>query len=192
MESDVLVPFFQSLLTGLLAGLLAALGARLLLDWELSLATEAGALVGLLITMLVWLQRLQVFSQLLWRIESRAGLDLNADGVVGQPRALVVNPDAAAARARKVRFELEAGVTRRQLEDFLRQAYQVGTSESAMGIAPGRRGEYVAMRDLLMQLGIADWKNPLNPRAGWELVVPAEEAFNILHQHVIEHRGSVL
>lgn len=84
VQSDVLVPVFQALLSGLLAGLVLALLLAVLVpsiagDWHL----WAGSFV--LALAVAWFWRLNVIHDTLAWVEQVAQVDLNHDGAIGPP-----------------------------------------------------------------------------------------------------------
>ena len=183
-ESDLVVPAGQALalaLAVLIGG--GALALALGLSGRLVLAAFGVALIG------GWLWRLRVADGLLWAVETATGLDYNHDGNIGKPQHAYTTMQAAAARetvARETR-ETAQSAERAALLAFVDRCYMRGTSEAAHGVkATGPdRAEYVGKRDVLLKLGVAAWRNPEKPRAGWRMVVSPHTARQLVEKHVL-------
>ncbi len=183
-ESDVKVPFAQTVITAFLL----AVGAGMLAiafrwSWRVPVIVFGAALV------LAWLWRLHLADSLLWAIETVTQHDVNNDGRVGRPAQTytVANPHDARAQAQRAQRESEAEHNRAALVAFVKTCYTTGTSESAHGVkatGPDREA-YVKARDVLLSLGVAKWRNPDRPRAGWFMAVTEAEALRIMTNHVL-------
>lgn len=182
LESDVIVPGLQAVFTALAAGIGAAL-----LAWALSWSWRVPVIVLALALIAAWAWRLRLTDRLLWQIETWTGQDLNQDGATGKPAVsfAVANPaQARAAIAQETRQAAQLA-ERETLLRFVDTCFVMGTSESAQGIAAGDRADYVRMRDTLLSLGAAKWKNPSRPKAGWVMAVSRERARQIIAKHVL-------
>jgi hypothetical protein len=93
-ESDVSVPARQATITGGLVGLGAFLVIGLLviaysiensIRWPLLWSPLLGFIIGWLITLIMWLDRLKIAEQSLWTIEEIIHMDLTGDGHLGRP-----------------------------------------------------------------------------------------------------------
>lgn len=186
-EADLIVPAGQAAMLAL-AVLIGggAVAIALGLSGRLVLASFGIALIA------GWFWRQNVSDGLLWAVESATGLDLDHNGAIGRPAAqhafTVLQP--AAARETVARETREASRTTEHaaLLAFVTKCYTRGTSEAAHGVkATGPdRAEYVRRRDVLMGLGVAAWKNPAKPRAGWQMVVSPHTARQIVEKHVLK------
>ena len=136
-----------------------------------------------------WLWRMRVADGLLWEVERFTGRDLNGDGAVGEPpsQPVLVNAWQARQEAAQVRAEDDAERERQALTAFLHRCFVAGTSETAHGVkASGPdRDTYVKQRDALLSLGIAAWRNPAKPRAGWRIVVSHQKAMELLSRYTL-------
>lgn len=184
LETDVKVPLAQAVITagalGVMAGLLA---------WAFAWSWRVPVVVMALGLAIAWLWRLRLVDALLWEVETVTGRDVNGDGRVGRPaRAYTVaNPHDARAAAQRSQLERQAEQERAALVTFVHRCYTAGTSEAAHGVkATGPdREQYVKARDVLLSLGIAAWRNPERPRAGWVLAVSEAEALALVSEHVL-------
>ncbi len=136
-----------------------------------------------------WFWRLRWVDGLLWSVETLAGRDVNHDGVVGRPARdfALVNPAAARAEADQAVTATEREAERAELLAFVHRCYTVGCSEASHGVkATGPdRAEYVRRRDALLALGIARWRSPGRPRAGWVMAVSYKKALELVGRHVL-------
>lgn len=184
LEADVFVPGLQAVFTAVAAcitvGLLAwAFGW----SWRVPVVLCALALAG------AWLWRLRVMDSLLWIIESATGLDTPVKQT-GTPvhDFTLRNPGIARQSAHRAATDT-ANVSRRgELLRFVGRCYLAGCSESAHGLHGGGgpdRERYRENRDALIALGVADWKNPNRPSAGWKLIVPQSEAMLLVSKHTL-------
>jgi hypothetical protein len=67
---------------------------------------------------------------------------------------------------------------------FVQKCYTLGTSESAQGIKPGDRTKYLEARDLLLRLGLAEWRSETNKRLGWEMTTTQAVSVKTIREHV--------
>lgn len=152
-------------------------------SWRVWAGLAGVAIIGLT----VW--RLRVADAVLWRVETFTGLDLDRNGAIGQPAQsfALVNPYEARQAAAQVVTEKAESAKRQELIDFTRRCYLVGCSEGAHGVkASGPdRETYTARRDALFALGVAGWRNPDRPKAGWRVLVSEAEAVALIGQHVL-------
>ena len=47
------------------------------------------------------------------------------------------------------------------------------------------RTAYVTQRDVLLSLGLAAWRNPDKPKAGWKLTTSRQRAHDVITKHVL-------
>lgn len=186
LDADFRLPMAQALGTALACGVGTTLiAAALSWSWQVP-AFVAGASFCV-----AWFWRLRLLDGLLWKIESITRQDISGDGVAGQPTTppahayTLANPAEARAEA-AIDVRQQADNERRaELIAFLDRCLLVGCSESAQGIKASDRADYLRLREVLFQLGIAAWKNPEKPKAGWGLVVSHERARQIIARHVL-------
>ena len=184
LESDVFVPGLQAVFTALVFAVMAGL-----LAWALGWSWRVPVAVLGLSLGLAWLWRLRLVDALLWQVETLTGRDMTGDGRIGKPtRAYTtVNAHDARAQAQRSQRDTEAETQRAALVAFVHRCSTAGTSEIAHGIkASGPdRDAYVRARDVLLALGIAQWRNPERPRAGWQMAVSESEALALLKVHLL-------
>jgi len=183
VESDVAVPALQTGVTALSVAVATGVGC-LLWGWPLRFV-----LVGFCVAVLVtWLVRLRLVDALLWEVETLTGHDVNHDGKIGQPGTLTLaNPALARAAAAHDVDATEQAAQRAELLAFMHRCYVTGTAETAHGVKAGGpdRDAYLRQRDALMALGIAAWKNPARPKAGWKMAVSYQRAQELVARHVL-------
>ena len=183
VRSDFTTPALQSLFSALVAGLVAAVVAWRtggdVLTWLI-----VGGVAGLTVC---WLAALGLARSLVWKIERVMGSDIDGDGQQGKPddgHLLAVQPETA-------RQNVAGEVRQRAADDrltwligFVTRCYTLGTSESAQGIKPGERAKYCEARDLLLRLGLADWRHADNHRLGWDMTTSQASAIKTIREHV--------
>lgn len=83
LESEVLVPLLQSIIcAGLVALITLIIVATLRLSRPLLWATAGGVATAAVI----WIALLRQHQDLLWEVERTVGLDLDGDGITGEPQ----------------------------------------------------------------------------------------------------------
>lgn len=184
LEADAWVPGVQAVFTSIAAGIGAGL-----LAWAAGWSWKVPVVFLALGLALGWLWRLRVVDSLLWTIETWTGRDFNGDRQVGKPQTAftVANPSQARDTvARETRQEAESA-ERAALLAFCDACFVNGCSEAAHGIkASGPdRAAFVTHRDALLSLGVAAWRNPDKPRAGWHMAVSRQRARQIITKHVL-------
>jgi hypothetical protein len=186
-DSDVFVPLAQAFVTGTLltALLLAVALLGLGLPWQGVL--KAAGIGWPAVLLATWLWRLGVVDGLLAEIETVTGRDLDHDGNVGKPaHAVLLDPGRARAAIAEERATTTADNEVAELYKFVDICYSVGCSENAHGVKPNTTGRerYLQRRDTLLALGLAQWKNPERPTAGWQMTASRNKALHILADHV--------
>lgn len=183
LESDVFVPALQSAFTALAGAIVSGLLALGLgWSWRVVAITTAAVLA------LAWLWRLHLVDGLLWSVETLLQHDVDRDGTVGRPHMpVVVNPATARSVAADVAVASATESRKRDLMAFVHRCAALGCSERAHGVsATGpERSRYLELRDTLFSLGLAAWRNPDKPRAGWYLTTAEAEAQKIILEHVV-------
>lgn len=185
-ESDVKVPAAQAFLTACAFGVMTAL-----LAWAAGWSWRVPVIVFAVILALAWLWRLRLADALLWQIETIVQRDLDGDRQVGRPTVnaapVLVNPSEARAAAGRIQKTNEAQAELVDLLAFVTKCANVGTSESAQGIppAPAARAAFARKRDILIDLGVAAWRDPERRRLGWQLTMTPAQATPLLRRHVM-------
>jgi hypothetical protein len=66
------------------------------------------------------------------------------------------------------------------------RCFTEGASETDQKIHPNtaERMNYVECREGLFGLGLARWRNPTNPKVGWELVLDREQTLALVEKHI--------
>jgi hypothetical protein len=184
LETGVAVPAATAGLTALCVTL-AAGALALAFGWPAKtlLIVFALSLVG------AWLWRLGVADRILWSVEAWTGKDLDHDHQVGRPSLgfAVVNPAAARATVAHESAQNDAQRRTEALQAFCDKCYLSGTSEAAHGVqASGPdRDNYVACRNTLFSLGLAQWRNPDRPKGGWVMVADPATCKGIVANHAV-------
>lgn len=184
LEADVIVPGVQAAFTAIAAAICAGL-----LAWAFGWSWRVVAVMFGATLAVSWLARMRVADSLLWEVERLTGRDVNHDGEIGQPHgAVLVNAWEARQEAALVRADDDAQSERQELTAFLHRCFVAGCSERAHGVKAGSgatRDAYCEHRDVLLSLGIAAWRNPAKPNAGWRLVVSHQRAVDLLAKHTL-------
>jgi hypothetical protein len=175
LESEVLVPLAQTLITLLFVAL-----DVLLWTWR-PLAGAVGC-----VALFVWGWRILRSDRLMWRLERLTQHDLTGDGSIGQPPAsaiALINPVVARTTAgnwQPVHSDQE------RMTQFVLRCDLHGTSEKNHGVKPGSvaHTNYVECRDALFALGVAAWRDWERPTLGWRLTVDVATATELVRKHV--------
>lgn len=185
-ESDVKVPAAQAWLTACAFGIMAGL-----LAWAAGWSWRVPVIVFAVAVALAWLWRLRLVDDLRWQIETFTQRDLDGDHHIGRPTInatpVLVNPSEARATAGRIQ---QANAGQAELVDliaFTTKCANLGTSEAAQGIppAPAARAAFAKKRDILIDLGVAEWRDPERRRLGWQLSLTPAQATPILRRHVM-------
>ena len=173
METHVFVPAAQALITMIL------IAADVLL-WQWHPIAGAVGAAGLL----MWGWRILLGDRLLWKLETITGRELDGQPGLGKPGPLaLLNPEQA-RRTVATQETQTSDLPRMRL--FVTRCFLEGPSETDQHIHPNtaERTNYVELRDGLMGLGLARWRNPANPKAGWDLVLDREQTLAMVEKHV--------
>lgn len=183
VETLFVVPALTAFGTALAITMTAG-GLALLFGWP---ARTVGIVCALSLGV-GWFWRLGVADKVLWRVESWAGRDVNGDGSTGRPALGFATIDGAVARTSVARQTAQNATETRleALQTFVDRCYLSGTSEAAHGVlASGpERDDYVACRDELLKLGLAQWKNKDRAKSGWVMTTDPATAKAIVSNHV--------
>lgn len=179
LASDVLVPLVQALVTGaLLGGLVVFTLGEIVPDLDVD-PLKAWAGLALAISTVAWLLLLGQTRRLLWALEKVTRLDLDGDRQVGQPSPVV-------------RVEVTNG-QREMYLDLPGRPEALATM--ALGVLNGRslaegtwsgrgglfsRSEFRQIRDILIERGLAVWRNPEAKAQGVELTAAGRAVFRRL------------
>lgn len=186
LESDFAVPALQAGMTAFAVGVGAAMLAwAAAWSWRVPVAVCGATFV------LSWLWRLRIVDGLLWTIETIIRRDVDGDNHIGQPTPqhafTVANPSAARSTVAQTARQQAQDTRRAELLAFVHTCATHGTSERAHGVkATGPdREKYLEYRDALLSLGLAQWRNPDRPKAGWLLAVDEQQAAAVVSKHVL-------
>jgi hypothetical protein len=183
IESDILVPLAEALISGFVVGIALAM----LLIWQghygwwptlpICIAVMTG--VG-------WLAALREERQTLWHTETMTVLNTQPAALPPAPQTglLLANPIACATSAAVAARDEHKTQRQAELVAFVRRCAVKGCGESSHDITPATRAAYLGNRDLLLGLGLANWKTS-NHKAGWELSAPPADCVVLLRRHVI-------
>lgn len=184
LESDVAVPALQAGLTAISM----AIGAGMLciaMRWP---ARYVAIAFGVTLAC-AWLWRMRIVDALLWEVERIVGRDHAAPArSPAEHEPIVVNSWQARQEVRELQAADAGQRDRQALVAYLHRCYVAGTSEKAHGISRGsgaERDNYIRQRDVLLELGIAQWRNPARPSAGWKIVVSHQKALALLAKHTL-------
>jgi len=182
LRADVGVPIGQSLFSAFVAALVAAVIAWRL-GGDIIMWAIVGAVGGLAVS---WLAALGLARQLVWRIERFIGDDAGDDDAPddAETHLMAVQADAARQSVATETRQRTADARLLWLIAFVARCYTVGTSESAQGIKPGERARYLEARDLLLRLGLAEWRDEHNKRLGWAMTTNQAMTVKTLREHV--------
>lgn len=181
LQSEVMVPFTQTLITAIIIAAGLAFGA-----WRWGWSWDLPG-IGFFVTLIVvWGWRLVRSDSLMWMVERLTKRDWSGDGVTGKPTLTTLNPDAARKTAAQAGTLRDVALARAQLTAFVYLCASVDEpTEKELGIPTGDREGYVKYRDKLIDLGIGCWNNPQRHAAGWHLAVDTVTAARIIEQHII-------
>jgi hypothetical protein len=187
-EADVWVPFLQAALSGVLAAILSGAivlivvliwGEQLGLRWWLVPVTMT--ILGAVMATWVWIEILNDTRELLWKVESYTGLDLNDDGEIGKPEPEQVRLEILRERDNAgpgqffhnlpVRPEVFTTWARAALND---QTLAVGAWTGNEGLF--KREDYDALMAVMHDAGVVEWVNRDAHLQGRRLTRPGRAA----------------
>jgi hypothetical protein len=183
VQSMFAVPMLTAIGTAAVVAILA-----LALAWAVGLPVRAVAIITAAALAGGWFWRLGLADKVLWRVEEWSGRDLTGDGIPGRPPDFtLVNATRARGAVARQAAQDDLATRRAALLAFVDRCFVAGTSEGAHGIdASGpERDNYVRCRDALMAVGLAQWKNPERPRAGWVMTADPATTKGIVQNHVM-------
>lgn len=175
-ESNVIVPLLESLITGTFVGICTVAIVPLVEfrfgpyfiygDFWSGLKWGGGLFLGA--SFIQWLRLTGNYRNLLWRLETVSGADINNDGEIGPPPA------------HQVQVKVEQGKSW-QFEDLPGDAHalwsfadDVSGERVSFSEAGARKSGYGAenygrLRDQFIKRGWAGWRDPVNRQQGVEL-----------------------
>lgn len=172
-EANVKVPLLQSLITGAFVGV--PVGA--LVGWvgvaHGPLTIWGGIWTGLTwgtiaicgVSFFQWTSRSRDYNELLWRIESVTGMDVNNDEVVGKPEPRTVRVEVQEGRGWKFS---ELPGDEQALYDFAVSVSRKIVTFSERGAAATDYGveNFRRLREVFIQRHYAEWKDANNHQLG--------------------------
>ncbi len=167
VHSDVLVPLFQSLITGFFGGAILALVTWYFIAQDAEYALYAFGISLVVIATVVWMGLLDDHKRLLWRVERLVGKDFDGDGTIGEPEHLVVEIHRPGPYGENADF-LHLGVDKERFTEFVRGILSGEPVTVARWTGSGRtfrRGEFEKLRSELMERGILRWRGARNQGA---------------------------
>lgn len=173
-EAGAVVPFLQSVITGCLTAICISIGV-LLISWKLAgwesflWAAGAGAVTFALVSLLTWLNRQQVWREILWNLETPLGIDLDQDGQVGEPRPIQVR--LTSEDGRSTQFAEIPGLPDWKLARFAREILEGASTAGREWYGTNglfSQDEYTALRSVFVRKGWASWKNENHHQQGVE------------------------
>lgn len=184
VETSFVVPALTALGTAL--ALTIAAGA---LAWAFGWPARTVLVIFALSLAGGWFWRLGFADKVLWQVESWTGKDFDGDGYAGAPMTThlaAVQPETARQDVARQTRQTATNERLFWLQAFVHRCYLAGCSESAQGIKPGDRARYLEARDMLLRLGLAQWRDGANKRLGWVMVADEPTAIAIIANHVTE------
>jgi len=187
LESDAWLPAMQALLIASGWAIVAALAVGILAyfaHWPwwvipaVLLATFAVTFASHVTSII------QERRELLWKLETQEGRDLDGDGVVGKPEPFTVELVTKHAGGQRMQF-IEFGVEEeraRMLAKGLVAGRPFSESEWTGGGRPFSRREFRELRTELLERGLLEWRNPRAPAQGVELTAPGRHVMQRLAQ----------
>lgn len=162
VESDVIVPGLQAFMLCCVLFVLMLAAGRYLWPAVHWMAWGLLALVSFFLLLVNQMNNARD-TQFIWTIERKLDLDLDRDGMVGEPYTplMQLNPGNGINERRQL------------FEDFVRGCAvdtSLGTWERRIG-----RDNWSHWRDTLMVAGWAEWNNPDARQQGWRLTAPPDE-----------------
>lgn len=179
-QVGVVMPFYQAAITGLLAALLVAI-LLYAFGVPLKYVLIAFALIWIITTGISWLFLLRNWNALVWSVETRLGVDITGDGVIGQasPQKVIKAEVTTNGGRTTSRYDIPE---EEQLIHFLEAIYKGGDLSEARWTPQANgfsRSGYWKHIGTLIQSGVLRWKNDQAHAQGVEL---APEGKSILEQ----------
>jgi hypothetical protein len=181
LAADLLVPLGQAMVSGALgSGLIVLALGSVAPSLEVD-GFRLWALSALVISTATWWILLCQTRSLLWAKEKRTGIDLDGDGIVGPPVALPPIQVEVTSGQKQVYLDLPG---KPEALAMLARGVLAGrpmAEDSWSGRAgPFSRSEFRAIRDTLIERGLATWRNPDAKAQGCELTHAGRAMFRRL------------
>ena len=186
LEADVLVPVWQSVVTGAIMSILMAAGLASA-GADTVDAIEVSVVSGMVVAAAAWLYLLRDTRRTLWHIEEFLRADIDGDGVVGQPAPETVRVEVASTNTEGYQALVYADLpgTLSQLRTFACGVLSGrGLAEAAWIGRNGiySRGQYAQLREELLRRGWVEWRNVNAPAQGLDLTESGEAVFEQICQ----------
>jgi hypothetical protein len=199
--SDVTVPFLQAVIPSVLAtGIVAVIGSEIIDGIP---SPKLLLVVFLAITLLVYIGRSNFIQSTLMKVEQVTQRDLDGDGQIGKPKHPMVvgdgwqtaDDDGPSTRSGTA-GQTTDGTEQARLEEFLAACYRPpvrdkrGKKRRPNSVSALRDAgftndtEIEEFRDLLMRLGLGEWRNPNEHRFGWRLTAQHKTALQAIRSRV--------
>jgi len=162
---SIIIPLLISLVTGLLLTGFTVLGVQVV--WHVWWPWTWAAFMFAGVTLGTWI--LQNWHVVLWEAEEKTGVDLDRDGIIGDPSQRYVLVNAAPPEE-----QMEHSVDRAH-KRFCQFVQDAGKSTATRDLSEKgySREEIRYFRDdLLMRGGWAEWRNSDSRKDGWRLTRP--------------------
>jgi hypothetical protein len=170
----VVIPLAQSVITGVFIGLASGAGAAVL---HFEQPVTIGAALGCCVMAGSWLSYRGRWAHML---EALAGVDLDKDGVIGEPpppQPTGTTIEIISEDRRAGDYVFLPGIEPERLQQ-LGAGLMAGQSfNQAAWTGSGRpfsRREFEALRGEFLRRGLCTWRNPAAPAQGCELTPPGE------------------
>ena len=178
--AGVVVPLFQAVVSGFLVALVVLVGlaiARVEAPWQWA------GLAWMLVMAVMWFSRLRHW----WRLtdlEQMTGIDINQDGVIGEPArevedTVILNMRSVTSDGRDETTRVRTGLTRQQLQTIAMRVLHEGKSwaEDDWLKNKGKGGpygdtEWSNIRGQLLQAGIIEPKDVKHLNLGYRTTRP--------------------
>lgn len=188
LESDVAVPAAMSAIIGLAVSI-GVFVIALATNRTLATALQFGSIAFIGTFLVALFQRLGVIDNGLNVREKITQTDTDDDSDTGEENTthnMLQNPGQAREVSNKIASGNGGALRTAELLSFVTRCATIGTSEAKLGIgtSPQQRQQYKQLRDSLIELGIAEWKNEERRALGWELRMTPEQAAPIISAHV--------
>lgn len=172
------LPALQAVISGAFLGLLGGFGIGILVDWiDYGSPWRAGLIAGVLTMLLtiafVWFRQLEDWRELVWSLESSLAVDLDRDGIKGDPDQVVntVRVELVRDEGRRVQIA-DIPTDPARLADFARgilDGQPISERQWSGAGALFSQNEFRAVRDAFMARGWLRWVDARYPQQGIEL-----------------------
>lgn len=180
-EANVIVPFLQAVITGvfigvpvgLLVGLIDVKLDTLVIRGSIGSGLLWGAVTVFSVTFWQWISRSGEYNNLLWRIETITGMDVNGDEEVGQPEPPTVRVEVREGHT--WRFANLPGSDEalqafaRDVLNGIRTFSEQGANDNGYGV-----DNFKKLRALFIEKGWAAWNHPTHKQQGIRLTRSGE------------------